>query len=86
MLETMLNKSIASCSINDCIDEFLRCVEERRGEELQNPAKARARAYLATRAKPRVSVGVAAQKGYWNFGDDAFADIRCFLENLVKGN
>ena len=77
MLETMLNYSIAGCSMNDCVDEFPRGVEERRGEELQNPAQARAHAYPATRTKPLVSVG-AAQKGYWNFGHDAFAGIRCF--------
>lgn len=45
-----------------------------------NPASAHA--FLASRYKPDMDVGVAAQKGYWNFEHDAFASIRQFLRSL----
>ena len=64
-----------------CIDDFLRCVEES-NEPSRRPDKARAHAYLTTKPQPHVSVGVAAQKGYWNLDHAALEDVRGFLASL----
>ena len=82
MLETLLCKSFKETPVDGCIDKFIDCARGLSDTEIQRLDKARAHAYLATRPLPHVSVGVAAQKGYWPFGHDVFADVRTFLRNL----
>ena len=84
MLETLLCRTFANTAVDRCIDDFFKCFEEA-GVRIQNPDKARARAFLATRPSPQVSVGVAAKKGYWgNLDHDVFRGIRQFLSSLEK--
>ncbi len=82
MLETLLCDSFADSPINDCINEFLACSTERTGANVKRMEKARAHAYLATREDPHVSVGVAAQKDYWDLGHPAFEQLRDFIAGL----
>ena len=82
MLETVLNQTFADDPVNTCIDDFFECVERIPGKQIHIPDKARARAYMWTREKPHVSVGVAAQAGYWDFDHEAFASLRSFLTAL----
>ncbi len=82
MLETLLNRTFADDPVNTCIDDFFECVEHLSGKQSHIPDKARARAYMWTREKPHVSVGVAAQAGYWDFGHAAVASLRSFLTAL----
>lgn len=83
MLETLLWKSVVDMPAAGCVEEYLDCAERYSGEPIQRRDKARAHAFLATRPLPHVSVGVAAQKGYWDFGHDAFAGVRAFLEKVA---
>ena len=82
MLETLLCKTFVDTDENSCIDSFLECVGKLPKNYLKRYDKARAHAFLATREEPHVSVGVAAQKGYWCFNHDAFADVSSFLRDL----
>ena len=82
MLETILNQTFADDPVNTCINDFFECVERLPGKQIHIPDKARARAYMWTREKPHVSVGVAAQAGYWDFDHEAFASLRSFLTAL----
>ena len=82
MLETLLCKSFEADEINDCIEEFFTCCSDRANVEVKRMEKARAHAYLATREDPHVSVGVAAQKGYWNLNHQAFEQLREFIGKL----
>lgn len=75
-------QNIREFPVNDCIGEFIACARRLPDTEIERLDKARAHAYLATRPRPHVSVGVAAQKGYWPFGHEAFADVRAFLRTL----
>ena len=84
MLETLLCRTFENTAVDRCIDDFFKCSEEA-GMRIRNPDKARARAFLATRPSPQVSVGVAAKKGYWgNLDHDVFRGIRQFLSSLEK--
>ena len=85
MIETLLCRSVADTPVNSCIDEFFHCVGALPDIDIRNPDKARAQAYLATRPVPQVSVGVAAQKGYWPLDHAAFAGVRTFLAALQGG-
>ncbi len=82
MLETVLNRTFSDDPVNTCIDNFFACVERLPGKKIHIPDKARARAYMWTRENPHVSVGVAAQAGYWDFDHEAFAPLRSFLTAL----
>ena len=83
MLETLLCKTFEGSAVDGCIDGFFRCADES-GSPIHRRDKARARAYLTTKPHPHVSVGVAAQKGYWNFDHDAFDGVRRFLMSLAQ--
>ena len=83
MLETLLCRTFAGTDVDRCIDGFFGCVEELRNP-IERPDKARARAYLMTRPHPHVSVGVAAQKGYWDFDHEVFDGVRRFLTSLAQ--
>ena len=78
MLETLLCQTFAETAEDRCIDAYFACV----GVTPHRRAKARVRAWLATKPEPHVSVGVAAKKDYWNLKDTVFADLRKFLSAL----
>ena len=82
MIETLLYRSVADQPVNRCIEEFFDCVGALPDIDIRNPHKARAQAYLATQPSPGVSVGVAAQKGYWPLDHEAFAGVCDFLRAL----
>lgn len=82
MPETVLTESIANRSEYSCVEEYLACVGDLPGVSIDRPDKARVHAWLASRPDPHVSAGVAAQKGYWDFGHPVFDDLRAFLSGL----
>lgn len=82
MLETLLCRTFEDTPMNGCIDGFFDCVSGETGERPHRPEKSRAHAYIATTPEPQVSVGVAAQRGYWNLDHAAFGGVRRFLQSL----
>ena len=82
MLETLLCRTFEDTPMNGCIDGFFDCVSGETGERPHRPEKSRAHAYIATTPEPQVSVGVAAQRGYWNLDHAAFDGVRRFLQSL----
>lgn len=82
MLETLLNLTVAEEPEQECVDLFLECVGRVRGAPIPRPHKARAHAWIATQDHPEVSVGVAAQKGYWRLEHPALRELGAFLERL----
>ena len=86
MLETLLCRTFADTPVDRCINDFFRCFERSEaGAHIRNQDKARAQVFLATRETPQMSVGVAAQKGYWgDFGHDVFGEVRRFLSSLEQ--
>ena len=81
MLETLLCRTLNRSPLNRCVDDFLQCAEES-GHRVQRRDKARAHAWLAAQPLPHVSVGVAAQKGYWDLDHQALDAVRQFLTAL----
>jgi len=83
MLETLLCRTFAGTEMERCVNAFLQCAEES-GSPIHRRDKSRAHAWLATRQDPHVSVGVAAQKDYWDFDHEAFDGVRRFLRALAQ--
>ena len=83
-LETLCLESIRGSPVAHCIDAYLDCIEyvpSRRHEA----EKVRSRLFMASReASSVVSLGVGAQRGYWDFQSPAFGDLRRFLTTLAS--
>ena len=87
MLETLLCETFSGTLEDECITSFFDCIAEAGVGEIRRPAKARAWAYLTTRAEPHHSVGYATTKGYWGDLDQpAFSVVRSFLKELCQGD
>ena len=82
MLETLLCETFTATAVEQCIDGFFDCMDGLPDMSVNRSAKARARAYILTKPEPHVSVGVAAQKNYWDLKHDAFSHLRNFLQQL----
>ena len=82
MLESLLCRTFARALVNDCIDSFFECARAATGNELHRPEKARAHAYLSVQRDPHVSVGFAAQRGYWNLNHATLSGVHDFLRSL----
>ena len=83
MLETLLCESFADNPVEECIDDFFKCVESLPDMSMKNPDKARAHAYLTTKPNPHFSVGVAAKNDYWDLDHSVFSTVRDFLRMIA---
>ncbi len=81
MLETLCLMSVASLPEFPCVDSYFQCLQGH-GAIPNNPHKARAHAWLASRPEPDRRVGEAAQAGYWPWDSDAFRDLWTFIGSL----
>lgn len=91
MLESLCLSTMESKGLKECIDSFMECVkktsssnEDTGYKKPKNLHKARCRAFLAAMEDDTPSLGVAAQKGYWNFSSDKMKPLLDFLKNLEK--
>ena len=79
MLETLCLSAIEDDPAMSCVDEFLRCLEETAFMPPRNPHKARAHAFLASRTRPELRVGEAAEAGHWQLDSPVFNPLKSFL-------
>ena len=83
MLETLLCESFAATPVEDCIDDFFKCVKSLPSVSIERSDKARAHAYLTTKPNPHFSVGVAAKNDYWDLDHSVFSTVRDFLQMIA---
>lgn len=79
MLETLLCETFGGDDVCTCIDAFFDCVKGIRGRAGDRLDKARARVFLATRPHPHLSLGDAAQRGYWDLDHTTLKPLHEFL-------
>ena len=84
MLETLLCETLVEDPVNGCVDAFFDCVRGLDSVDMRRPDKSRAHAYLSTKPEPQFSVGVAAQRGYWDLEHSALDGVRGFLRTLQR--
>ena len=82
MMEDVFLNSVANDPAMECVDRYLDCVSQVGAESPRQTwmPKARAHAFLASRDRPDLRLGEAAQLGVWDFDSDAFRP----LENLIR--
>lgn len=83
-IETLCLESVRDDPAWSCLEVFFACVRERGGALPDNLDKARAQAFLSTRANPALPVGLAAQEGYWRFESEAFQSLVTFLRTVAE--
>ena len=84
MLEDVCLDSVSDDPAMECIDRYLECIEE---SDTPGPrrvwmSKARAHAFLASRDRPDLRIGEAADRGMWQFDSEAFNPLKNLLRLL----
>jgi len=95
MLETLCLQSVSSNSVMICVKSFMDCLKKTLPEKTpgsscdskidylpKNMTKSKALAFLASRYEEVKSIGIAAEKGYWDFSHPAFTNLIAFLRQL----
>jgi hypothetical protein len=82
MLETLCLRSVISDPGMQCVEEYFDCIDQQLPELPKNMDKAKVQAFLASRPEQVVHLGLAAHKGYWQWGDPAFDHVKRFLSSL----
>jgi hypothetical protein len=84
MIEDVCLGSVKTDPAMECIDRYFECVSQ---AKIQGPrevwmSKARVHAFLASRERPDLRLGEAAEKGIWEFDTDAFLPLKDLLSIL----
>ena len=82
MLEDLCLKSVAKDSAMVCVTQYFECLQQRGLSLPENLSKATVQVFLASRRRAGLRLGEAAQAGYWLWDDDAFRQVRDFLQQI----
>ena len=84
-LEDVVLASVSDDPAIECIDQFFKCISETGliGPNPTHLSKARVHAFLASRHRPDLRLGEAAQRGgVWRFEDEAFDSLKRLLTSM----
>lgn len=82
MLETLCLQSVKNDPAMQCVDEYFDCMSKRLTDLPNNMYKAKAQAFLASRTRPGLLLGQAANAGYWPWDNPVFDHVKRFLRAL----
>ena len=95
MLEDLCLATVDDHPVMSCLNQYITCLKASLPIKLENEPtdsqkfffpknqhKAKAMAFLAAMYEPCSSVGVAAQKGYWNIDHPSLDEFKQFLLNI----
>jgi hypothetical protein len=84
-LESLCLAAVQADPAMSCVSDYMQCITLA-GLSLPTSKaqldKARVQAFLASRNKPGLRLGEAAEKGYWPLNNSAFDALRCFCQKL----
>lgn len=66
----------------DCVVKYMSCVNSTVASPPEEHSKAMVHAFLASRQRPDLRLGEAAQAGYWPWDSPAFARVKRFVQTL----
>lgn len=81
MLEDLCLKTVEDHPAMKCVDKFTSCITKLEPKP-QNISKAKSLAFLASQVEITNTIGLGAQKNYWNFESSALEELKQFLSNL----
>ena len=84
MIEDVCLESVRTDPAVGCLDRYFECIKQTnvRGPREVWLAKARLHTFLASRERPDLRLGEAADAGIWDFEADAFRPLKTLLELL----
>jgi len=82
MLEDLCLRSVQEDAALPCVETYFTCLGDRQVRLPANAAKAHLHAFLASRPKPDLLVGQAAEAGYFPWDSPAFQPVQQFLRAL----
>ena len=84
MIEDVCLDSVSDDPAMDCIDSYFECIGDANtpGPRQAWSSKARLHAFLASRDRPDLRIGEAAERGVWQFEDTAFDPLKDLLRTL----
>ena len=86
MLEDLCIESVRSKPIFECVNKYIECCLSHLPENKRNIniSKAKIQTYLAIKRPIANTLGLAAIKGYWDFEENCFSEIKQFIHNLFS--
>jgi hypothetical protein len=81
MLEDLCLQSVQSHPAMSCVNQFTDCISKLSSPPT-NMSKAKVQAFLAAQPEIVPSLGIGAQKNYWDFKSSAFDELKTFLNHL----
>lgn len=82
MLEDVCLEAMEGDPAMGCVQNYFRCIESHLAVQPNNLPKAMVQAFLASRERSGLSLGVAAQRRYWNFEHSAFEPLKRLVRML----
>jgi len=84
MLEDLCLEAVEADPAMACVQQYLECLQQQGLALPRNLAKAKVQAFLASRPRAGLAFGIAALAGYWPFADDAFEQVRNFVQQIAS--
>lgn len=81
-LEDVCLASVEADAVIECVEGYMDCVQEKVETPPNNFAKAKVQTFLASRLKPGLRLGEAAEAGYWDFNHSSFDTLKELLQLL----
>jgi hypothetical protein len=81
MLEDLCLGTVKDHEAMKCVDDFIACTQKLK-EGPKNIPKARVQSFLAAKPKIVNSIGLGAQKGYWDFKSKRLQPLLSFLNQF----
>jgi hypothetical protein len=82
MLEDLCLHSVAKDTARPCVERYFQCLDEQQVGRPENLSKARTRVWLASRERPDLLLGEAAEKGYLPLDSAVFDPLARFIQAL----
>jgi hypothetical protein len=82
MLEDLCLTAVAGDSALVCVDEYIGCLQRQGVPVPVKLAKSKLQTFLASRNRPDLRLGEAAEKGYFPWNHSAFDEIKRFLHGF----
>lgn len=81
MLEDLLLITVKNHEAMNCVDEFIKCTNKLKNSP-KNISKSKIQSFLAAMPENANSIGIGAQKDYWDLNSKALKPLISFLKNL----
>ncbi|MCL6450793.1 MAG: hypothetical protein K6T75_05800 [Acetobacteraceae bacterium] len=83
-IEDLCLRSVESDLAMPCVESYFQCLKTCFPEAPVDSAKSRVQVFLASRLEAGMSLGVAAQKGYWPWDSPVFDELKDFLRQVAR--